>query len=178
MNKKSGVAIVIVLFFCFAIALLLFFMTKSNTNLAFQNKQALRQMQAYYLAHSGMQHAKLQLRLLPKETFEFFDKNGSGNAYRYVNSSEHTPLALGTFDQEKAKYDLFNPENSKDEDFPYGGEYFVDSITLEGSHKNMRQTQDGYKIHVKSSVDGGRNKKFSDELTEQIIVSRFTGGIK
>ncbi len=177
MNDKKGMAIVVVLFFSFSVAIILFFMAQSNTNLAFQNKQTLYQMQAYYLAHSAMQHAKLQLKLLPKETYEFFFLGGSGNPYQSIDSSNYPPLAMGVFSQDKQGYDLFKPGKSPPEKFPYGGHYWVESMQLHGSHDQMKMVQDGYKIKVKSTVDGGKNKTFEDELEEVVIVSRFTGGI-
>lgn len=178
MKDRKGIAIVVVLFFAFSIAIILFFMASSNTNLAFQNKQTLYQMQAYYLAHSAMQHAKLQLRLLPKETYEFFVLGGSGNPYRYIDSSQYPPLAMGVFSQEKKTYDLFKANKAPDNVFPYGGKYWVEDLQLHGSHDLMKMTQDGYKILVKSEIDGGKNKTFSDELEEVVIVSRYTGGIE
>lgn len=178
MKKRSGVAIVVVLFFSFSIAIILFFMASSNTNLAYQNRQALQQMQTYYLAHSGMQHAKVRLRLLPKETYDFFAKGGSGNPFRDVDTSMFPLLNLGDFNNAKARFDLFKANAAPDEGFPYGGRYKVESIKLQGSHDSMKMVQDGYKIVVKADVDGGQKKKFSDELIEELTVSRFTGGIK
>lgn len=178
MSKRRGIAIVVVLFFAFSIAIMLFFMARSNTNLAYQNKQTVYQMQAYYLAHSALQHSKLQLRLLPKETYEFFSLGGSGNPYRYVDSSQYPPLAMGVFSQEKIGYDLFEDGKAPDEQFPYGGKYWVDDLQLDGSHDLMKMTQDGYKIVVKSQIFGGKNKTFDDDLEEVVVVSRYTGGIK
>lgn len=178
MKQRSGLAIVVVLFFAFSIAIILFFMVSSNSNLAFQNKQTLNQMQSYYLAHSGMQHAKLRLRLLPKETYEFFSKGGTGNPFMDVDSSMFPPTNLGDYTNNKAKYDLFKANAAPDDGFPLGGRYYVESISLQGSHDSMKMVQDGYRILVKSELDGGQKKKFNDELMEELIVSRFTGGIK
>lgn len=178
MQKRSGVAIVVVMFFAFSIAIILFFMISSNSNLAYQNKQTLNQMQAYYLAHSGMQHAKLRLRLLPKETYEFFSKGGTGNPFYDVDSSMFPPINLGDYNNNKAKYDLFKENTAPDEGFPLGGRYHVESISLQGSHDSMKMVQDGYRIVVKAELDAGQKKKFNDEMTEELIVSRFTGGIK
>ena len=178
MKDRRGMAIVVVLFFAFSIAIILFFMASSNTNLAYQNKQTLYQMQAYYLAHSGMQHAKLQLRMLPKETYDFFSKSGTGNPYADIDSSNYPPTAMGVFSKNNAGYDLFKPDKAPDEKFPYGGRYFIDKLELLGSHDRMKMVQDGYRIVVKASVDGGRGKTFEEEIGEELIVSRFTGGIK
>lgn len=153
-------------------------MAQSNTNLAYQNKQTLYQMQAYYLAHSGMQHAKLQLRLLPKETYEFFSKNGTGNPYADIDSSNYPPTAMGAFSKEKSAYDLFKTGKAPDDQFPYGGKYRVESIELQGSHDRMKMVQDGYKLLIMAEIDGGRGKNFAEELSEELIVSRFTGGLK
>lgn len=177
MRKKSGIAVVVVLFFAFAMATIFFFMAHSNTNLAYQNKQTLYQMQAYYLAHSGMQHAKLKIRLMPKELYEFFKNGGTDNPLEDVNSTEHLQLAMGSFQTSQEEYDLFDESKSTDEMFPYGGNYIVESVELTGSHDGMKMVQDGYRLLVKSEVDNGLNKKYEDELTEEIIISRFTGGI-
>lgn len=178
MFNRSGIAVVVVLFFAFSIAIIFSFMAQSNTNLAYQNKQTLYSMQAYYLAHSGMQHAKLQLRLLPKETYDFFSQGGTGNPLEDIDSSKHIPTAMGVFKAEQSSYDLFSPGKSPDGSFPYGGKYYVDSVSLTGSHNRMKMIQDGYKLVIKSEVDSGPQKRFSDELSEELIVSRFTGGIK
>ncbi|MGM0598906.1 MAG: hypothetical protein ACQETH_03705 [Candidatus Rifleibacteriota bacterium] len=178
MKNKKGIAIVVVLFFAFAIAIILFFMAQSNTNLAFQNKQTLYQMQAYYLAHSGMQHAKLQLKLLPKETYEYFYKGGAGNPFEYIDSSAHAPLAMGAEYKDVHKnYDLF-AGNAPDDGVPYAGNYRVVSCELLGSHDSMKMVQDGYKLEVKAEIDsGGKGKQFSDSLTEEVYVARFTGAV-
>ena len=177
MHNKHGMAIVVVLFFSFSIAIILFFMLQSNTNLAYQNKKTLAQMQAYYLAHSGLQHAKLQLRLLPKESYEFFAKNGAGNAFADIDSGNYPPTAMRSFNAEKSGYNLFKPGKALDNMFPYGGRYYVDSIALMGSHDKMKMVQDSYKLVVKAEVDV-RSETFTEELVEELIVSRFTGGIK
>jgi len=177
MRKKSGIAVVLVLFFAFSIATIFFFMAHSNTNLAYQNKQTLYQMQAYYLAHSGMQHAKLKIRLLPKELYEFFKAGGSGNPLDDVDSTIHIQLAMGTFKTQQEAYDLFEDGKAPDQSFPYAGNYRVESIELTGSHKSMKMIQDGYRVIVKSESDNGYNKKSTDEMTEEMIISRFTGGI-
>lgn len=176
MNKRNGIAIVVVLFFAFIISFLLFFMTSSNSNLSIQNKKSLREMQAYYLAQSAMQNAKLQIKLLPKETYDFFHKHGTGNPYMYVDSSSYPPLAMNTTKKKMRKYDLFKPGASLRTDTPYPGAYRVDSIKLMGSHKNMKMIQDAYKITVSADI-GIVPKTAHKTLTEEVTVSRFTGGI-
>ncbi len=42
----------------------------------------------------------------------------------------------------------------------------------------MKMVQDGYKMKIMAEVDSGPHKKFSTDLDEEMIVSRFTGGIK
>lgn len=179
MKNKKGMAIVVVLFFAFTIAIMLFFMASSNSNLALQNKKALRQMQAYYLSQSAMQHAKLQLRLLPKETYDYFHKGFHGNPYDKVETMDYEPLRMGDFNQkEMSKYDLFEAGADPKKVSPYGGYYKVDSIELQASHNGMKMVQDSYKITVSAEVDGGPQKKASNSFTEIVIVSRFTGGIQ
>jgi len=73
---------------------------------------------------------------------------------------------------------LFKPNKAPDEKFPYGGRYFIEKLELLGSHDRMKMVQDGYRVAVKASIDGGRGKTFEEEISEELIVSRFTGGIK
>ena len=60
-GKRKGIAVVVVIFFAFAISIIMFTMFQSNTNLSNQTKQTIYAMQAYYLAHSCMQFGKLQI---------------------------------------------------------------------------------------------------------------------
>ncbi len=186
-KRKNGIAILVVMVFAFSIATILFFMAFSNTNLAYQNRQTLSQMQAYYLSHSAMQHAKLRLRLLPKEIYTFFNPPtgtpaGAGNPFADVDSTVFPPINLGNYKPAMGKYDLFDAQNSADQAFPYGGEYRVEEIKLQGSHGDekgvMKMVQDNYFIKIYAKIDsGGPKKTFETEHSEEVTVSRFTGGI-
>ena len=70
LNKRKGIAVVLVLLFAISIAIIMFTVIKSTTNLGFQTKQTIYEMQAYYLAHSAMQYGKLLISLMPKEIMQ------------------------------------------------------------------------------------------------------------
>ena len=176
MKNRKGVAVMVVLFFCFAIATVLYVLISSNVNLAYQNRKTLLQLQAYYMAHSGLQHAKLKLRLLPKETFDVF--SGGGNfPVKDLDSSLQGVLnvscALGD------KFTLFDDAvQILPTDSPYQGRYWVESgdIRLSSSHKSMALVQDGYQIKVNGTVVAGMKKEGAETIEEEVIVSRFSGG--
>lgn len=184
-DKKKGVALILVLFFAISIFIILFFMSQSNTNLALQNKQALYQMQAYYLAHSASQHAKLHLRLLPRETYDYFENGGiPEEALSYINSSNFSPTSMEGEDV-KLGYDLFKANASPKDKFPYGAEYKVDRLDHTGAHENMKMIQDAYELFVSASVWFGkkpsgvtneRSRGADVTLNEEMTISRFTGG--
>ena len=50
MKKRKGFAIVVVMFFAFAISIIMFALLRHNSNLSSQTKLTIYQMQAYYLA--------------------------------------------------------------------------------------------------------------------------------
>ena len=79
MAKRKGIAIMIVLFFAFAVGIVMFSMFQTNTNLSNQTKKTIYAMQAYYLAHSCMQFGKLQISLLPKEIYDYYGNGGNSN---------------------------------------------------------------------------------------------------
>lgn len=180
--NKRGLAIVVVLFFSFSIGILLFFMSRANIALSYQSRKTIRQMQAYYLAHSAMQHAKLQLKLLPKECQTFFSSAGTGNPFSNIDTTTILPLSMGggVWKPDMGKYDLFSPDNCDDDAFPYAGRYWVSSIEFQTSDSGMKLIQDGYVIEVESEVKGGSSdhKSAKDELSETIIVSRYTSWSK
>ncbi|NLI78263.1 MAG: hypothetical protein GX442_17740 [Candidatus Riflebacteria bacterium] len=173
---RRGMAVVVVLFFAFTVGILLYALVGSSTNIAFQNKLTLRQLQAYYLAHSGIQHIQLKLRLLPRETFDAFAGGGGGNPYADVSSDDHPTLLVCP----NGPFDLFSG-NPPDDAEPIRGSYTCTTFELESTHKRMKLVQDGYKIRVVAEVfpnfPVSLKQKVEDEITEEIIVSRFTGGI-
>ncbi|MDD3000505.1 MAG: hypothetical protein PHF29_02000 [Candidatus Riflebacteria bacterium] len=176
--KKSnrGIAMVVIIFFSFAIAIILFTMIRSNTNLSFQNKNTIKALQANYLAHSAMQHAKLHLRLLPREVYQYFQANPtSTNALNKIDSTQYPPIDLGSWKKEKIDYDLFKTGASDDRETPYGGSYRVTSIECLTIDNDAKLVQDNYRVKVESVVLLN-NDKFEDSITEEFAVSRHIGG--
>ncbi len=173
MNCRRGIAVVVVLCFAVTIALFMYALVGSNTNLAVQNKKTLGQLQAYYLAQSAIQHAILKLRLLPKETFDAFDA-GSTAPYPDVESDAHPQVR---FSKNPVPYWSLYSLGAGATDGPLDGSYQLKSIKLESSLGGMKMVQDGYEIEVQATVRGTGNMVFSDSIKEEIIVSRFTGGI-
>ncbi len=176
MKKNRGMAIVIVLAFAIVISIMLFVLVANTGNISSQNKQLISYLQAYYLAHSSIQIAKLQLKLLPKETFDFYNDKKSGNPYINIDSNNQFPLYLTTSLDKSYRYDLYNPSLCDDEVSPFTGSFRVDELKFEGSHNNMKLVQDGYKIKVSARVKDKQEKKLPDlEIDESLIVARFTG---
>ena len=173
--NKRGFAVVVVIFFGFIVGILLYALVSSSSNIAMQNKQTLRQLQAYYLAQSGVQHVMLKLRLLPREIFENFS-SGYGKPCKDVSSEDHPDLMVCP----NGKFDLFSQNPPADSE-PYRGSYHCVSFELESTHKRMKLVQDGYQLHIRAEVfpkfPASLKKGVADEIKEEIIVSRFTGGI-
>jgi len=171
--NRSGMAIVVVLFFSFAVSIVLSVLISSNSQLGFQNKQTLYNLQAYYLAQSGKQHALLKLRLLPRETQKAID--GTGADFSDVTVLNSLDLALTQ--RLNKNYDLF--KTGCDDGSPYCGEYSMSgNLEYLTSLDGMRSVQDGYRIKIISNVKHGGHEKVEDEITEEVFVSRFTGGLK
>ena len=175
MKNRKGLAVVIVIFFAFAIGIIMFAMFNSNTNLTNQTKQTIYQMQAYYLAQSGMQFAKLHIYLLPKEIYNFYGNTTDQNVGNALDKCESRLFQCLSMDNKNDKYDLFTNGKSPDEDFPYKGEFKVKNLKYLLSNNNMKMVQDSYQIIVSSKIDHeSKDKKFQDEIEEQFVVSRST----
>lgn len=175
-NNKKGMAVVVVLFFAFAIAIIMFFMLQSNSNLTNQTKQTLYEMQANYLAQSAMQYGKLQIYLLPKEIYEYYSSNsGASDCFDKCDSDYLPPLAMSAFYDPKSKYDLFENDKAPDLAFPYGGKFAITKCEYILSNANMKMVQDSYRLEVEASIAHGQKKEKSDTLSEDFIVSRYTG---
>lgn len=175
-KKRSGMAVMVVLFFAFAIGIIMFFMVRSSSNLGFQTKQTLYEMQAYYLAQSAMQYAKLHITLLPKEIYDYYGNGANtGNALDKIDSDLLPPMAMTAFYDQTSKYDLYNESTSTDLVFPYAGRFYVENLEYLLSSDDMKMVQDSYRVKVHSEISHGKDKKHNDELEEEFVVSRYTG---
>ena len=175
-SNRKGIAVVVVIFFAFAIGIIMFTMLQSNTNLSSQTKQTIYAMQAYYLAHSCMQFGKLQISLLPKEIYDYYDNGAnSGNALLNSESSSIMPMAMenGKF----AGYDLFKENKAPDDKFPYNGAFKISKLEYVPSNDDMKMVQDSYRLSVMAKIqhDDRGDKQFIDTLDEEFIVSRYSG---
>ncbi len=177
MKKRKGFAVVIVLFFAFAISIVMFALFRHNSNLGTQTKLTIYQMQAYYLAQSCMQLAKLHIYLLPKEIFEFYQNKSENPETDVIDkccSQLYFPLDMHGNERIKKDYDLFSNNNS-DDNFPYEGYFNVQELKYILSDHDLKMTQDSYNIKVEAKVSLGKGKDFKQVLEENFIVSRFTG---
>jgi hypothetical protein len=174
MAKRKGIAIMIVLFFAFAVGIVMFSMFQANTNLSNQTKKTIYAMQAYYLAHSCMQFGKLQISLLPKEIYDYYGNGGnSGNALALTESGNILSMAMEGAVLEG--YDLYKPNKDPNDKFPYEGRFKITNLEYVLSNDDMKMVQDSYRLHVEAYVSHGRNKEFTDSMTEEFVVSRFSG---
>lgn len=173
MNDRRGMAVVVVLFFAVTIALLMYMLVGSNTTLSLQNKKTLGQLQAYYLAQSALQHAMLKLRFLPKETYDAFAA-GSTAPYPDVESDLHPQIRLTKPSGDN--WSLY-AAGADDSECPVEGKYLLRSIRLDSSLDGMSMVQDGYELEAEATVKGTGGLTHTDSVKEQIIISRFTGGI-
>ncbi|MFZ2959665.1 MAG: hypothetical protein WA705_22490 [Candidatus Ozemobacteraceae bacterium] len=175
---SKGMVLVVVVFFIFATMIGLFMIVQTNTYIGFQNKKALRQLQAYYLAQSGLQHMLLKLKLLPREAYEVMKDpvDGAKELSRDVDSENHLLLSLqGCSPQDADKYTLFDDAQSPSARSPYPGSYHIDELEVLKSHMNLKFAQDSYRVRVQAYVEAV--PKTEEIIDEEIIISRFTGGI-
>ena len=175
MKNRKGIAVVIVIFFAFAISIIMFTMFQSNSNLTSQTKRALYQMQAFYLAQSCVQLAKLHIYLLPKEMYDYYENtpNSDRNALSKCDSTNMPAFHMGDNDVTNG-YDLFNGNNANGT-FPYEGRFKVEKLVYLLSNQNMKMTQDSYHIEVESYIKLGKDKEYTEKVNEDFIVSRFIG---
>jgi hypothetical protein len=81
LNKRSGMAIVVVIFFSFALLILFASMLFQHRSVASRNKLSLRDQQAYFAARSAMQHFLLKARLFPTELYDAVEFKQGKNPY-------------------------------------------------------------------------------------------------
>lgn len=176
-GRKKGVAVVVVMFFAFAISIAMFFLLQSTSNLHYQTKRTVYDMQAYYLAQSALQYAKLHISLLPKEVYDFYGNgdNPSGNALSKCDSALVAPMSLDNFYNQAEKYDLYESGKSSDLSFPYSGRFSVTELKYVLSSGNMRMVQDSYKLSVEATILHGEGKSSKDSVTEEFVISRYSG---
>lgn len=173
----------VVLFFAITIGIGLFFLLSTGSNVAMQNRKTLHQLQAYYIAQSGIQHTELALKLLPLDMFKSLKKNEVRDIIENINTENNQAtikIYASPSSQDRDSFDLFF-ESPPDDEFPYSAEYKLEAISLESSYKGMKGTQDGYKMKVTGTVFPyfeRAKSPCSEVIEEDFIVSRFTGGIK
>ena len=191
-NNKKGLAIVVVVFFAFAVGIFMAALLKASSNVYFLTKRTIHEMQVDYLLRSGVQMAKLYVNLFPIEMYNYYkDMYSKENQMKQkAEDYQFCPLdgLCGTEcfnppDTKNPKYDLFSKE--KGIGFtPYNYEFGVTKVLYVNSQGNRekgvaaRGESDTYRVVVEASVnndDQGKKKKiyFSKETTEEFIISRY-----
>ena len=176
-NSRSGMVLAGVLFFAFAVSIGLLMLVQTNVTIGWQNRNAVRQLQAYYIAQSGLQHMLLKLRLLPREAYEMMkDSSGPQDFSRDVSSDNDPRLAFQELSaQEADRYSLFDEASCPDVKSPYPGTYSVERLAPAKSHLNLRFGQDTYELQIMAEVSAPPRAMMN--LEEEVFLSRFTGGI-
>jgi len=169
--KRRGMAMVCILAFAVAMSMLLFVLVQSNSNVTAQNRRNLRQMQAHFLALSGIQHAKVKLRLLPKETMEAFQ---AGLApYPDVDSDLHADMMVRATGE---GFTLFQGDPPRSAN-PYTGRYLLQTLVHEAAHEDMALVQDAFAVEIDGTVTPRTGERYTEKIRERLFVSRWTGGI-
>lgn len=175
MHNRQGMVLVMVIFFVFAVSIGLVMLTQTNTLIGSQTKITLRQLQAYYVAQSGLQHQLLKLKLLPREAYEALKTPAGAQEYaRDVSSDNDFLLAFRECTPAEAdSFTLFDEAASPNQRSPLPGQYIIDELQPGKSHLNMKFAQDSYLIKVRGTVTA--HPRAEDILEEEVIISRFSG---
>lgn len=80
-RTRSGMAIIVVIFFSFALMIMFASMFFQHRSVAGRNKLSLRDQQAYFAARSAMQHLLLKSRLFPTELYDAVEFQQGKNPY-------------------------------------------------------------------------------------------------
>lgn len=80
-TSRAGMAIVVVIFFSFALLILFASMSFQHRSVASRNKLSLREQQAYFAARAAMQHFLLKARLFPTELYDAVEFQQGKNPY-------------------------------------------------------------------------------------------------
>lgn len=184
MHRRAGVAMVMVLFVAFLIAVGFVVMIQSGSSVASQNKRALQQLQAYYLAQSGIQHTLLKIKILPRETSIMIrDPGGKFDVFNDVTTANHATLGVLPPQGGRDVYDLFtnDPSTSPSDTLsPYWATYELKTLAQDSSLGGMKLTQDNYSFTVTGTVKPlyPENDQFvvNESLAESVIISRYNVG--
>ncbi len=174
-TSRRGMVLVMVIFFIFAVSIGLFMLTQTNTLIGTQTRSTLRQLQAYYIAQSGLQHQLLKLKLLPREAYEAMKTTAGAQEFAQdVKSDNDMLLAFRECSPAEADaFTLFDASTSPPQRSPYPAEYVIEELQPGKSHLNMKFAQDSYVIRVKAVVNA--HPKAEDVIEEEVIISRYTG---
>ncbi|MBF0544716.1 MAG: pilus assembly PilX N-terminal domain-containing protein [Candidatus Riflebacteria bacterium] len=69
-KKRTGIAIVVALFFTLVLMLMIFSMMATHKNVAQQNRVSLQHQQAVFAARAALQHLLLKAKLFPTELYD------------------------------------------------------------------------------------------------------------
>lgn len=179
---RRGVAIILVVFIAFIMAVGLAFMISSGDSAAAQNKKALRQLQAYYLAQSAMQHTLMKLKLLPRESSIMLrDPGGQFATFNDIKSFNNVLLDVNPPAGGRDTFTLFtgNPNDPQDQISPYRGSFELIDVQHAGAHLGQKNSQDNFSISVLGRVQPyypDPRHTTEEAASESIIISRFGVG--
>ena len=157
--RKKGIALVVIIFFGFCLAIVLFAMVNANSNLKFQNVSAINELQLQYLNLSAVQFAKFYVKSLPL-------KSKSGITLLDSTVSPGLDMIL---DKYKPDFSLVR-QNINNNDFPYGGDFKL-SVEPKDDSENY---QISYTVNVTSRIKY-KNITKKDEYEEKFSISRTSG---
>ncbi len=157
--KKKGIALVVIIFFGFCIAIVMFAMVNANSNLKFQNVSAINDLQLQYLNTSAVQFAKFYVKSLPV-------KSKSGVTLLDSTVSPGLEMVLNKY---KPDFSLVNQSISNN-DFPYGGQF---KLTVDPMD-DPESFQISYTVNVESTIKYKKTEK-KDKYEERFSISRTSG---
>lgn len=187
LNNKKGLALVAVLIFAICIFLVFVALSTSNTNMLYENKQALRATQAYYLSQSAIQKVKLFLKYYPNDFYKW--KNKGGKLTDYCKFFQSSCPDLQTNKEYKASVNSTfnivnntgssNSNNLSPDSFPFGADWGISEIELktDGNDKGSSATRMYLVKTYCTLIDGTREKdKFkAKEEAENFTLTQYSG---
>lgn len=118
LNNRSGMAIIIALFFSFCMLILFVSMMYRQSSTAHHNRITLQERQAFFAARAAMQHFLLKAKLFPTELYDAVEfKQGKNPLANFSEFESTTALGQSAFEPFGAKPDVYvrvRPERELD----------------------------------------------------------------
>ena len=155
--SKSGMAIPIVLIFAFITSGLLAILLSTGSRTMEHNKLTLYNMQAHYLAQSALQHLKLKLQHLPRETRLALTSGQSTPPFTFNVYSPRRPVTdfagINHPGNYVSNYTLFGANTPGENQSPIHGYYQFVSLQPEATARDF--VQESYIATVTARVSCG-----------------------